>query len=249
MDFDWRRPRHLLAVILLTMSFLLLIVASIISYFFQPFPTSSGLGNYTGTTQLFFEIYLVAFSLLFVVILMVVIPIIWYALVNNLTPGKIVERLRLQRQGLGQALLWGFVAAVAALALSVALDVIIMRFGIDTTKLSNIPQLLQIFPLPGLLVLITVQPIAEEIFFRGFLLEKISWFAGPAVAVVSSAILFGVAHLSYGVLYTAVMAAGLGLVFGIVVVRTKSLYSSIFAHILVNVTSMVLYLAGKSMGM
>ena len=248
MDFNLRRPRHILALILLSLSFLLLIVASIFS-FFQPFPTTSGIGNYTGITQYFLEIYIVAFSLLLVFVLMVFVPMAWYILDNRLNTREILQRLRLHRQDLTQAFLWGVIAAFVALIVSVAIDLVILRFGIDTTKLSNIPQLLQLFPLPGLLALITLQPIAEEIFFRGFLLEKISWFTGPTVGIIGSAILFGIAHLSYGVLYTAVMATGLGIVFGVVTVRTRSLYSSIFAHILVNVTSMGLYLLGKSIGM
>jgi hypothetical protein len=247
MDFDFRKPRHLLAFILLSISFLLVIVSAIISYF-MPFPTSSSIGTYTGITQLILEIYLLTFSLLFVVLLMIIIPMMWYILVNRLRLREILHRLLLHRQGLSQALLWGFIAAITALIVSVAIDLLIMQFGVDTTKLSNIPQLLQLFPIPALFVLITVQPIAEEIFFRGFLLEKLSWLAGPYVGVLISSVLFGLAHLSYGMLYTAVMATGLGIVFGIVVVRTKNLYSSIVAHILVNVTSMTLFLLGKSIG-
>ncbi len=247
MDFDFRQPRHVLAFVLLSISFLLLIVYAVVSYF-EPIPETSGIGSYTGVTQLLFEIYLVAFSLIFVVILMVIIPMLWYVLVNRLRFSEILQRLRLSRERLGPALYWGIVTAIAALMLSVVLDVIILRFGVDTSNLSNIPQLQQLFPLPALLVLITVQPIAEEIFFRGFILEKLSAFAGPTTGIIGSAVLFGVAHLSYGMLYTVVMATGLGVLFGIVVVRTKNLYASMLAHILVNVTSISLFLLGKSIG-
>ena len=247
MDFDFRQPRHLLAFVLLSISFLVLIVYAAVTYF-EPSPSTSGIGNFTGVMQLIVEIYLVAFSLILVIILMVVIPMLWYVLVNRLRFPEILQRLRLSREHLGQALFWGIITAIAALMLSVILDIVILQFGVDISKLSNIPQLQQLFPLPALLVLITVQPIAEEIFFRGFLLEKISGFTGPTIGVIGSAVLFGVAHLSYGMLYTAVMATGLGLLFGIVVVRTKNLYASMLAHILVNITSITLFLLGKSIG-
>jgi len=247
MDFDIRKPRHVLALIFLAVSVFLLIVYAAISYF-QPFPSSSGIGNYTGIMKILIEIYVLAFSLLFVIILMVIVPIIWYILVNNLRLPEIFQRLRLHREGLGSALTWGVVTVIAALVLSVAMDLLLLQFGFDTSKLSNIPQLEQLFSLPTLLVLVTVQPIAEEIFFRGFLLEKISGMTRPWIGVVVSAVLFGIAHLSYGMLYTAAMATVLGLLFGIVVMRTKNLYSSITAHILVNVTSITLFFLGKSLG-
>ncbi len=248
MDFDFRKPKHILALFLMAISFFLLIVYAAIAYF-QPFPTSNGIGsNYSGVIKTIIEVYVLLFSLLFVVILMVVIPIIWYILVNNLRLRETFQRLGLRREGLGNALLWGFIAAVTAFVISVALDLVILQFGVDVTKMSNIPQLEQLFSIPTLVVLITVQPIAEEIFFRGFLLEKISALSRPWVGVVSSAVLFGIAHLSYGMFYTAVMATMLGLVFAVVVIRTKNLYSSILAHILVNVTSITLFFFGKSIG-
>lgn len=247
MDFDIRKPRHMLALILMVLSFFLVIVYAAISYF-QPFPTSSGIGNYSGVMQTIIEIYVLAFSLLFVIILMVIIPVIWYTLVNNLRLHEIFRRLRLDKEGLETALVWGVIIAVAAFILSAAMDLIILQFGVDVSKMSNIPRLEQLFSLPTLLVLVTIQPIAEEIFFRGFLLEKISSMTTPWVGIISSAVLFGIAHLSYGMLYTAVMATMLGLLFGIAVARTKNLYSSIIAHILVNVTSITLFFFGKSFG-
>lgn len=247
MDFDPRQPRHLAAVFLLAISILLLLVLPILEYF-QPISSSGTTPNYPGMTGIIFEIYLLLFSLLIVFILMVFIPIVWYFLVNGLRPREALYRMYLHRGGLEMAFLWGIVAAVAAVVLSVVLDLVILQFGIDTSKLSNIPQLQQVYPLPVLLVIVTVQPIAEEIFFRGFLLEKISGLAGPIVGIAASSVLFGIAHLSYGMAYTAVMATGLGVIFAIAVVRTKSLATSIVAHILINVTSITLYLFGKSIG-
>jgi membrane protease YdiL (CAAX protease family) len=248
MDFDARNPRHLAAVFLLAISIILLIVLPIFEYF-QPFPSSSVNQNYSGTAGLIFEIYLVLFSLLFVFFLMVAIPIIWYILVNRLKIFESLHRMNLHSKGLGMAVLWGIVTVIAALALSVALDLVVAQvLGLDTTKLSNIPQLQEVYPLPVLLIIITVQPIAEEIFFRGFILEKVSGLAGPTIGIIVSAALFGIAHLSYGMGYTAVIAGGLGLVFAIAVVRTKNLYTSITAHIIVNVTAITLFLYGKSIG-
>ena len=44
-------------------------------------------------------------------------------------------------------------------------------------------------------VIVLLYPIAEEIFWRGYLLEQLRNFAGSAVAVLADSILFSLAHL------------------------------------------------------
>jgi membrane protease YdiL (CAAX protease family) len=39
------------------------------------------------------------------------------------------------------------------------------------------------------------------------------------------------------------------LLFALVVLKTKNLYSAIFAHTVINITSLTLYFFGKSFGM
>jgi len=105
------------------------------------------------------------------------------------------------------------------------------------------------FSIPSLYLLVTIQPFCEEFFFRGFLLEKFTKVGGTSFAVVSTAVLFGISHLTYTYAYTAIIAVILGILFALVVLKTKNLYASIFAHTLLNVTSLTLYFFGKSFGM
>jgi membrane protease YdiL (CAAX protease family) len=120
---------------------------------------------------------------------------------------------------------------------------------VDPSKFSNIPDLQQLFSISSLYLLVTLQPFCEEFFFRGFLFEKITKISGPTVAIISTSILFGISHLSYTYAYAAIIAVILGVLFATVVFKTKNLYSSIFAHTLINVTSLTLYFFGKSFGM
>ncbi|MDE1855957.1 MAG: CPBP family intramembrane metalloprotease [Candidatus Micrarchaeota archaeon] len=73
-----------------------------------------------------------------------------------------------------------------------------------------------------------IAPINEEIFFRGFLV--------PRIGIVLSAAVFAILHASYGSTFGVEIIAAFifGIVAGYVVKRTKSLYPSIIAHILIN---------------
>ena len=74
----------------------------------------------------------------------------------------------------------------------------------------------------------------EEIAHRGYLLARLreSWGALPALFI--SAFLFGVGHLALGDLPRAIQAGISGLVYGIVFLRTDSIFAPAIVHILVN---------------
>jgi membrane protease YdiL (CAAX protease family) len=117
--------------------------------------------------------------------------------------------------------------------------------GQKTQDLSNIPDIQRLFSWPVLFFLVTIQPIGEEIFFRGFLFEKIEHFGGGIVAIFITAFLFGLAHMSYGKIFPVLMPMVMGIVLGYIIFKTKNLYSSIIAHIIFNVTSLSLAYVGQ----
>ena len=73
-----------------------------------------------------------------------------------------------------------------------------------------------------------IEPINEEIFFRGFLV--------PRLGIIPSAIIFGLAHYSYNSTFgIEVIAAFIfGLLSGYIYKKTGSIYPGIVAHILIN---------------
>jgi hypothetical protein len=160
------------------------------------------------------------------------------------------HRLQLKREGLSDALLWGFITVIIAFAITMAIGLLYMYITkIDPSKFSNIPDLQALFTIPSLYLLVTLQPFCEEFFFRGFLFEKITKKGGPIIAIISTSLLFGISHLSYTYAYAAIIAVILGILFSVVVVKTKNLYSAIFAHTLINVASLTLYFFGQSFWM
>ncbi len=93
----------------------------------------------------------------------------------------------------------------------------------------------------GIWILIAVlTPVAEELFFRGLLLRALGRRWGLTVGVVVSSIVFGILHATAGTdvvmaLFFAVVTAGYGAVFALLVVRAGGrLGPSIIAHACVN---------------
>ncbi len=204
----------------------------------------------TPLQKLTIEISLLFVQFLFVFAGLIFVPIVWYKLVNKISLKEMFVRLQLRREGLDNALLWGVITIVVAFAITIVIGLLYMFLTkIDPSSLSNIPDLQQLFSIPSLYLLVTIQPFCEEFFFRGFLFEKIQGIGGSIFAVVLTAVLFGISHLSYTYAYAAVIAVILGVLFALVVLKTKNLYASIFAHTVINVISLTLYVFGKSFGM
>lgn len=76
--------------------------------------------------------------------------------------------------------------------------------------------------------------LPEEIANRGYLLYRLreSWGTLPALFV--SSFLFGIGHLALGDLPRAIQAWLSGLVYGLAILRTDSVYAPTIAHMLLN---------------
>ena len=86
-------------------------------------------------------------------------------------------------------------------------------------------------------------PIFEEIMFRGFLLPSLTRYLPVWGAILTSSLLFAIAHLS---LSEVLPLATLGMVLGIVYTRSRNLLSSILLHSLWNAgTLLSLFVLGS----
>jgi len=137
------------------------------------------------------------------------------------------------------------VTAIAAFVVIIGLSTVFQIVGVNAEEAGNIKDLELYFSLPSILLLSAFQPIAEEIFFRGFLLEKLGSLFGNNISILVTSVLFGLAHLSQGNVIPAIMTGLIGVLLAYIVLKTKNLYAGITAHILFNVTSVTLYIIGK----
>ena len=87
--------------------------------------------------------------------------------------------------------------------------------------------------------LIIFAPIFEETFFRGFLFEGFRQSRLGAVGAIGlTAIVWAIMHVQYG-LYEIVTIVIIGIIFGIVRLRTRSLWSPMLMHAFINLVATV----------
>ena len=96
-----------------------------------------------------------------------------------------------------------------------------------------------------IVTLLVVAPITEEIICRGLILTTLQKEYRKAVAVTLSALLFGVLHLMAGGTVLVLGSFIMGIILGIICVKTKSLLPAIFAHIFANIPDFVIGLLPK----
>jgi uncharacterized protein len=162
------------------------------------------------------------------------IPICWVlmAIVHQVRPrwlSSVQPRLR-----------WRYLLISAGVALVVLNAVTLIPLALGSTEVSVRPQ-------PGfwsfLVVIVLTSPLqaaAEEIFFRGYLMQALgSLVAHPAFGVVVSAVIFALMH---GVQNPALFLnrLGFGLLAGVLVWRTGGLEAGIGAHVVNNICAYVI---------
>ena len=248
MDFNFKKPMHIFALLLFCVSFLIIFGSSLFTLF-SAVETPTIPDEY----KLIVNIIAVIAQFFVFIIFMILVPVIWYLLVNDLGIKQIKEKLLLSFKNIRVSVFWGFLAFLIIGGLNIYLSLAFQAIGFNASELDNVQDIANLLlPVPMFLIVV-FQPIGEEIFFRGFLLDKFdNFFQGktkksslltdykiPAVLVTS--FLFGIAHLSYGKLPIFVITFALGIVLGFVVVKTKSLYSSIVAHMLINISALIIY--------
>jgi membrane protease YdiL (CAAX protease family) len=248
MDFAAKKPTHIFALAILVVAFAVIILLPIYSFFNASLSIESTQMEETSELfRLLVEIIALLLQTLLVAIgLFIIVPLLWYFLVNKLNFKEALSRIKLRKEGMDMAVLWGVVSMIAMFAILFVIGIILTLYGVNIDESSNITDLEQIFSLPSIFFIVAFQPIGEEIFFRGFLLEKINSMVGRETAIVLTSILFGIAHLTYGNIYPAIMTGILGLILAYMVVKTKNLTTAIVAHIFFNVTSVTLYIIGQS---
>ncbi|MBK6689495.1 MAG: CPBP family intramembrane metalloprotease [Deltaproteobacteria bacterium] len=146
---------------------------------------------------------------------------------------KVVARLGLGSRPVPLELL---VASLGVLGASFFLDGLIQRLGwSEVGALAELQQKLSALPLSGKLVAALAlgffPGVGEELFFRGYLLRRLTRLSGLTHGLLTSSVAFGFFHLDP---VQSPAAALLGLYLGGVSVLTGSLWAPICAHAVNN---------------
>lgn len=80
----------------------------------------------------------------------------------------------------------------------------------------------------------------EELFFRGFIQGTFETWKGPAAGIIAGSILFGLAHFDPILWFRTIPAGFLGLIYGVLYARRKSIVPVAVAHSLNDTIGFVL---------
>jgi uncharacterized protein len=157
-------------------------------------------------------------------------------------PGVLLgSRFRIGLQAVGGAVLGWLVVFGAQIVLGILVAAL---FGPGALpERGGLPRDIVGAP-PWSLVLgaVVVAPVAEELFFRGLLLQGLARSYGPRIGVAGSALVFGLFHFSGPSIQTVLpmlSATVVGLVLGWLFARTGNLAVPVLTHTLVNGVALV----------
>ena len=135
------------------------------------------------------------------------------------------------------------VAAAAAHVGVLAYALVLIVLGAEAPRQEGLEELFKsraVLPLAGVATLLAA-PVAEEIFFRGFIFPGLLRPFGLVGAMAASGFLFALFHVTGSETVALVLPFGLiGMLFAWIYYRTGSLWPSIATHLLFNLVSFVL---------
>ena len=132
MDFNFQKPLHILALIILIISFILIFILPALTFFVL-----------LDMPQLLEEINIsesvAVLSQLIVIAIFIFVPISWYILVNKLRFKEILTRIKLVKENIGNAVLWGIIAAILIFAFIFAIEIALIAFlKYDPNEVNNL---------------------------------------------------------------------------------------------------------------
>ena len=93
------------------------------------------------------------------------------------------------------------------------------------------------------LIAIAIGTFLEEIIFRGFIQERLSWFIGTPIAIIIASILFAFIHISKGsfkiVAFDLIGIFIDSIFFGIVFSKTNNIFASWIVHYMSDITALL----------
>jgi len=138
---------------------------------------------------------------------------------------------------LGHNVALGLMVGVGVLFASALVQTLMQSAGVRQTQLVDL-QCIRAFPLAGFLVVLFIggllAPIAEEIFFRGYVFRTYRERRGPFVAYGATSLLFALLHLNLPALLPILLMSA---IFCWAYWRTRSIIPSIVGHALNNSTA------------
>jgi membrane protease YdiL (CAAX protease family) len=175
------------------------------------------------------------FSSLALSLFLLSFPFAWLKFVKKRSFKQALKEFRFTSKGLLWNIAAGIILTVFLLYPLMLAEVLILK-SLGVTDIENVGRILLAAPIWLILVSFTLAPVAEELFFRAFLI--------PRFGVLGSTVLFTLAHYSYGSATELIGAFTIGLALALLFLKTRSIASVITAHIVFNLISIIVIFFG-----
>ena len=136
-------------------------------------------------------------------------------------------------------------ACLMSFSLSSVISLLTLNVDIENSRLiaASAQYYSSMVPFMGtilmILNLLVIAPFAEELALRGIIYTRIEKELKPIVAIIVSAVLFGLMHFMAGGIILVACATIMGLAFGLLMYKYKSLQICIIAHICANLPDFI----------
>ncbi len=170
-------------------------------------------------------------------------PFVWDVEFQLRSLEKTFGYLGLKRDGLLMNAVLGVATTLFLVGPLIIAEAIVVIFLLHLEEAGKVSMIMSGLPLYILIFSFTIGPIAEEIFFRGFLLSSLE-YVHTGFGIIISTLLFALAHYSYDSKMEFIAAFTAGLIFALLCKARKSVIPSIFAHAtfnFINVAIVMLY--------
>ncbi|MDO8339116.1 MAG: CPBP family intramembrane metalloprotease [Candidatus Burarchaeum sp.] len=144
--------------------------------------------------------------------------------------GGTLMKLGIVRQRLVPETLFAIALTFGIYSLMFFMFLIYKSLGIADAQ--NVIDIVEYLPQRVLLLAVLVNPISEELFFRGLL--------APRIGIVGSAVIFALFHLAYGSVMELFNVFIIGVIFAAVYLSRRSLIAPMLSHAIINSTAIIL---------
>ncbi len=165
------------------------------------------------------------------------IPIVVAIVLLSLWSGDDLGSLFLKKGNLRQGLKFGLIS----FAIFTVIFIVIVLIQADAPKTqglfaSGVSLSTVVAAIPWILLFCFTNSIMEELWFRGVSLRKLTPLLGRAASIIVTALVFGISHsaatyiTSVQMIFFPIMVTVLGLVNAYVMLKTDSIWGSVFFH-------------------
>ncbi|RLG19679.1 hypothetical protein DRN67_02105 [Candidatus Micrarchaeota archaeon] len=138
-----------------------------------------------------------------------------------------LRKLGITRNKLWSELKYGFLITLAIYAILLVLMPVYNLLGIQDAE--GVVNIIRFVPWFIIILAVVVNPITEELFFRGIL--------APRMGIIGSSIIFALFHLAYGSVVEMINVFWIGLIYAHIYLSRHSLIAPIISHMIINATA------------